>query len=175
MLLVRFAHAPARELLQDALLELLGEVPAIARTCPDCDRPHGKPLLDHPTLHVSTADAGGLAVVAVTDAGPVGVDVERVDAARFAGFADVALHPGESGEPAVLWTRKEAVLKATGEGLRTDPRTVDVSRSREPVRGAELFEVPAPEGWAAAVAVLTPVRPLLVVKGGGGAPPAATA
>ena len=37
----------------------------------------------------------GLAVVAVTDAGPVGVDVEPVDAARFAGFDDVALHAAE--------------------------------------------------------------------------------
>ena len=149
------AHVPGRELLETVLTELLGEVPRVDRTCPDCDRQHGKPVLDHPTLHVSTATSAGLSVVAVADA-PVGVDVERVDAARFDGFAGVAQHRAERGEPAVLWTRKEAALKATGEGLRTDPRTVDVSRAVEPVRGALLLDVAVPEGWVAAVAVLPP-------------------
>ena len=166
MLRTWVAHVPGRALLETALRELLGEVPHVDRTCPDCERQHGKPVLDQPTLHVSTATSQGLSVVAVADA-PVGVDVERVDATRFDGFDDVALAPGEVAptpyDRAVLWTRKEAVLKATGEGLRTDPRTVDVTRPRA---DCAFHDVAVPDGWVASAAVLTAEA---------GAPPAATA
>ena len=66
---------------------------------------------------------------AVTDAGPVGVDVEPAGAADFHGFDDVALHPGERGAPGDRtrrWVRKEALLKARGTGLSVDPREVRV-------------------------------------------------
>ena len=155
-----------RDLLHDVLREVLGNVPRIDRTCPDCAEQHGKPVLDHPDLHVSSSHAAGLAVVAVTDVGPVGVDVEKADAAGFPGFDGVALAPGETGDAARIWTRKEAVLKATGEGLRTDPRTVVVTGEREPVRGAALYDVPVPEGWCASLAVVTPGRPDLQVSPG---------
>lgn len=154
-----------RDLLDEVLLDLLGAVPGIDRQCPDCERQHGKPVLDHPTHHVSTSQSQGLSVVAVCDDGPVGVDVERIDATRFEGFDDVALAPGERAhddrERAVLWTRKEAVLKATGEGLRTDPRTVPVGDpdrppGREPSRGLLIVDVEVPSGWACAAAVIRP-------------------
>lgn len=164
LLVVSSQQAGPRELLHGLLVELLGSAPHVDRSCPDCAEQHGKPLLDHPSLHVSTSDSWGLALVAVTDAGPVGVDVEKADAARFAGFDGVALAPGETGDPARLWTRKEAVLKATGEGLRTDPTTVPVTGDREPVRGAELYDVPVPEGWVASLAVVTDERPVLEVR-----------
>jgi 4'-phosphopantetheinyl transferase len=73
---------------------------------------------------VSVSRAGEVSLVAVTDAGPVGVDVEGVGAARFTGFADVALHPDEdvTTDPTRAWVRKEALLKACGLGLAVDPR-----------------------------------------------------
>lgn len=168
LLVVHSLDRAPRDLLADVLREVLGRVPDIDRTCPDCDRLHGKPVLDHPTHHASTSQSRGLAVVAVCDDGPVGVDVEHADATRFVGFDDVALGPGEVArdprERAVLWTRKEAVLKATGEGLRTDPRTVVVGdpalpRGREPVRGAVLVDLGVPLPWVAAAALLTSQRP----------------
>lgn len=164
LLVVTSRRTAARDLLDEVLRDLLGEVPRVDRTCPDCDVQHGKPVLDHPTWHVSTSSAGGLAVVAVTDAGPVGVDVEAAGAAGFPGFQGVAAAPSESGDPTRMWTRKEAVLKATGEGLRTDPRTVVVDGDDEPVRGAQLYDVLVDDGWVASLAVLSDDRPLLEVQ-----------
>jgi phosphopantetheinyl transferase len=81
----------------------------------------------HPA-QVSIARAGDLSVVALTDAGRVGVDVEAEGAADFAGFADVALHARErdtsEGDPTRAWVRKEALLKAYGLGLVVDPRDI---------------------------------------------------
>jgi 4'-phosphopantetheinyl transferase len=74
-----------------------------------------------------------------------------VAATDFDGFAGWRSGPQEQdGPPAArarAWVRKEAVLKATGSGLATDPRTVDVRGSR--VLGAHLLDVPAPDGWPA--------------------------
>ena len=92
-----------------------------------------------PPLHVSLAHAGDRVVVAATDLGPVGVDVELDSCAEFAGFDAVSLAESERQELAALpsvhrmtgrtqmWVRKEAVLKATGDGLTVDPRRVIVS------------------------------------------------
>lgn len=98
--------------------------------------PSGKPMLTFrdgrpQPLHVSVAHGGGLAAAAVCDHGPIGVDVEHVDtrrnllaiARRFYAEAEHAeLERCGVDERTVRfhqwWTRKEAVLKATGVGLR---------------------------------------------------------
>ncbi len=116
---------------------------------------------------VSVSHAGAVVAVAVTDAGPVGIDTEPVTGAVFAGFDDVALAGSEvqalradagrgteaddSSLPAEarlrLWVRKEAVLKATGRGLATDPRDVLVPGWDEPARVLRLPGEPDPGGW----------------------------
>ncbi len=98
--------------------------------------PSGKPVLTYrdgrpQPLHMSVAHGGGLAAAAVCDAGPIGIDVERVDARRnllaiakrfYAPEEYEALTRCGADEQTSLfhqwWTRKEAVLKATGTGLR---------------------------------------------------------
>lgn len=147
----------------------------IEHHCPRCGADdHGPPVLvGAPHVHASVARAAGLNVVAFTDAGPIGVDIERDDAAGFEGFAAAAMHPDErastTAERTRLWVRKEAVLKATGQGLGVDPRRVRMSEPRQPPAlihwGAGpdpgevwLADVPVTDGWLAAVAVLTPVR-----------------
>ncbi|HEX4644034.1 MAG TPA: 4'-phosphopantetheinyl transferase superfamily protein [Verrucomicrobiae bacterium] len=95
--------------------------------------PRGKPALAAPAdqeLHFNLAHSDGLALCAVTRACPVGVDVERIRPLRDAeGITDRFFSARESAAlkaiPAEqkpiaffnLWTRKEAWLKATGDGL----------------------------------------------------------
>lgn len=147
--------------------------PAVVLThdCPRCgSHAHGQPrvlpsaTIRHPA-YVSLARAGDLAVVAITEAGPVGIDVEAIDAADFHDFATVGLHPDEAADTAAertrTWVRKEALLKAYGTGLAIDPRAIRLDDgglaawdSEHPAPGAVwLREIPI-AGAVAAVAVL---------------------
>ena len=96
--------------------------------------PQGKPSLDastHPDApRFNLSHAAGLALVAITRAGDVGADVERVRplddlediAERFFSPAErqalLALDPGDRTAAFFrCWTRKEAFIKARGDGL----------------------------------------------------------
>lgn len=103
----------------------------VSRLCPHCGSPeHGRPRL--PERRLSLSYAPGLVAIAVADE-PVGVDVEAIGPAP-AGFAD-----------RLAWTRAEAVLKLTGEGVRRDPATV---RDDE----AWTRTLSAPTGYVASLA-----------------------
>lgn len=168
----------AGELLRAEVARLVGGDPrgvVLAHSCPRCGAAdHGRPLvvrpaLQHP-LHVSVGRAHGLTVVAVSDAGPVGVDVEPAAAAAFDGFDEVALHPDERADSAQertrLWVRKEAVLKATGEGLRTDPRALRVDIDQVALADGTTVHLRdiAAERYAIAVAVLSERAPAISVR-----------
>ena len=87
-------------------------------------------------LHLSASHAGDVVLVAASAAGRVGVDVEQVASVQFDGFDDLVLTPAERRhlstlpgpsralERAVAWTRKEALLKATGHALTVDAAAV---------------------------------------------------
>jgi 4'-phosphopantetheinyl transferase len=143
---------PARYVVAHALLrtcagDALGVRPSsveFVRTCATCgSHRHGKPTLVGTDLSVSLSYAGSLAVVALSWDGEVGVDVEEVDETDFEGFNAVTLDESEapaleglSGPElrcarALVWARKESVLKATGHGLVVDPRQVVVSGPAE--------------------------------------------
>ena len=105
--------------------------------------PHGKPRLadppaDGPRLHFNIGHTGPVVVVAFSRHQPVGVDVEpqtrTVDASSLAERVLTASErerwrsrPASCRQAAFLhlWTCKEAFLKATGEGLRRAPTTVE--------------------------------------------------
>jgi 4'-phosphopantetheinyl transferase len=173
-LVVAYGELSAHELLR-AEAARFHDLPAtqivLVHACPRCGSDlHGRPrLLATAALrrpaHVSVSRAGDLSVVAITDAGHVGVDVEATASADFAGFADVALHPGERATPVVDptrgWVRKEALLKAYGLGLVVDPSDVGLDadglvawESDHPPPGAVWVRDLAVPGHVVAVAVL---------------------
>ena len=93
--------------------------------------PAGKPsLVNDPGLRFSVSHTEGLAAIAVTRAGEVGIDVEAVRPMRdtdrvvrlvFSDAERAAMLGCPPGERDTLfyriWTRKEALLKAMGVGL----------------------------------------------------------
>lgn len=140
------------------------------RSCPDCGRPHGKVRADGAELSVS--HSGDLVGVAITRRTPVGLDVEKVDPGiDVDSLAKVSLSDGERRELdrydgdtrarafTTYWTRKEAVVKATGDGIRTDLRTVVVSPPNQPAElsagGLQLVDLPVDAQHVAALAVLS--------------------
>jgi 4'-phosphopantetheinyl transferase len=154
------------------------------RTCAECGQPHGKPVIGGGDLQHSVAHSGDLIAVAVAGA-PVGVDVEQLDGrARPLGgdgdpqaLARLVLADGErialaAVRPSararaflVAWTRKEAVTKATGDGLRVSfsdvviagapgaPRLVSWPYPQAP-QNVSLLDLDAESGYVAALAVI---------------------
>jgi 4'-phosphopantetheinyl transferase len=151
-------------------------VPLI-RHCPNCDRPHGK-VRGPGRLEVSVSHSGSWVVVAACRDHPVGVDVEQVDPTldhaallRLVATEEEATRLESNGIPgptafACLWTRKEAVLKALADGLRTPMNDFAVSApgerpavigwpSRPDLPGRlQLHDLDADVEHAAALAVL---------------------
>jgi len=106
--------------------------------------PHGKPALYETTggerLRFNLSHSHGLALFAVTHGREVGVDLEQIRphfaedqiAEQFFSFQEVAaLHslPRSMQEEAFFacWTRKEAYIKGTGQGLSLPLNQFDVS------------------------------------------------
>lgn len=149
----------------------------IARLCPACgSSTHGRPVVaGRPDVHVSLARAGDWTLAAVSSTGPVGVDVELAEPPDPAAVQRVARHPLErpvdARGTALLWARKESLLKATGHGLRLRP---DQVRLTDPGAPPRLLEWPAAGGarptvWMADLAlpdVVVAAVTLLVVSGG---------
>jgi 4'-phosphopantetheinyl transferase len=118
----------------------------IDRTCPDCPRPHGQPrLAEAADISFSVTHSGLCVAVAFAAGGTVGIDVERRDRTYEAASTDLVLSESERGtfdrlRPASqrsflrYWVRKEAVLKATGDGLRVPMTDLTVSAPDEPPR-----------------------------------------
>ncbi|MET1021134.1 MAG: 4'-phosphopantetheinyl transferase superfamily protein [Arthrobacter sp.] len=154
---------------------------AAAYSCPDCgsgpDIDHGRPGY---RLHgaaagliLSLSRSCGWALLAAGVPGnpgtAVGIDLEHRSGIGFEGFDDVALTPAErqllAAVPAgraslwraAAWTRKEALLKARGSGLRVDPASVNVfaeSVNGTVLVGLDTVALGLPAGFVAALAVL---------------------
>lgn len=121
------------------------------RTCPTCGEPHGKVrVLDAGDLEVSVTHSGDLVGVAFARQA-VGLDVEQ-RRSNIDSLAPDVLHPAErnrvDGLPTQarrlellrMWTRKEALLKATGLGLRVEMSRVVLSGEH----GRTVLSAPTP-------------------------------
>jgi 4'-phosphopantetheinyl transferase len=153
----------------------------VNRACDRCGQQHGKPRFDDLPLEVSVSHSGDVAVVVVGGPDPVGVDVELVRPVDAGQLAPLVLAPGErlrdSSDESFLrhWTRKEAVLKATGDGLRTPLREVVLTDFTErlallsyggrPGLRAHVQDLDSPDGYVAAVAVLGGEAPFAAYDG----------
>ena len=150
---------------------------AVRRRCAGCGAAsHGKPSIEGVALSMSRSH--GTVMAAAAPAGTsLGADIERVPAQVFAGFDDFALAPEERTGPdgpgltdagrIRLWVAKEAALKAAGVGLAVDPSSVRLvpagtggragtllaeCAGNPTVHGLLVTPVPAPHGYAAAIA-----------------------
>jgi len=147
----------ARALLRGVLGERLGCAPRdvdLRVACASCGGPHGRVTVAGPPggepLHVSLTRSGPRVAVALTTAGPVGVDVASPAAVGAAPLAGVALsaaerrrhdrsRPGPDRGPdaglAHVWVSKEAALKALGTGLLVDPADLELGGAGGPRGG----------------------------------------
>jgi hypothetical protein len=131
------AHAHLRQVLASCLGRA-GEAITLNR-----DR-YGKPCLavEDADLQFNLSHCGHWAVVAVTRGRPVGIDIEDPAERRSLLWRAIARRNFEPGQAAVLcaraeddglamflaeWTRREAILKAHGIGLRARLDTVPAS------------------------------------------------
>jgi 4'-phosphopantetheinyl transferase len=141
------------------------------------EKPTLAPPFAESALQFNLSHSGGVALYTVTREQEIGVDIEEVRtnsdlegiAKRFFSAAEQQQLEGFHGEEKVqaffrCWTRKEAYIKATGDGLSLPLRQFDVSLEAgsshallatrpDPSEAAQwrLCEVPAGEGYAAAI------------------------
>ena len=115
----------------------------VDRTCDTCGQPHGRPRLIGTDLHASISHSGDRIAVALTRAGHVGIDVERISPIDLAELASGVLgleeHANSTTDFFIYWVRKESVVKATGDGVVAALERVRVSRPSEP---AMLLDYP---------------------------------
>ncbi len=172
-----------RVLARSAVARWLGTKPeaiAFDASCEDCGKPHGKPrVIGHDDVALSLSHSGDRVGVAVTAGAPVGLDVEATSGRATDDLITYALNDTERAAVTGLtpedaaaafftyWARKEALMKATGRGLKIPLRSITLSAPGEPARlvaaddaaldpaATTLFDVDPGPGYRAAVAVLT--------------------
>jgi 4'-phosphopantetheinyl transferase len=136
--------------------------------------PDGQPLLPRTGLATSLSHSGTMVAVAIARGDAIGVDIEGFSPrGHLNDIAEVLCTPQESAAMSLLegeartralldlWTRKEALLKAFGVGLKVTPSSIQAE-------GDELFAPPdeapqaapcrlhalsMPVGWAGSVAL----------------------
>ncbi|MEU6412213.1 4'-phosphopantetheinyl transferase superfamily protein [Microbispora sp. NPDC046933] len=114
----------------------------LERRCPGCGGDHGKPRLSGPyEVGFSVSHTDEVVVLALARDSMVGVDVERLGRVRdLRALGQALLSPDERGGPltetALLrrWVRKEAAVKATGDGLKVPLADLTVSAPGTPAR-----------------------------------------
>lgn len=160
------AHAAVREILGGVLERAPGSVEFSLGE-------FGKPAVVGGGVEFSLSHSGERALVAVSRSGAVGVDIEQwresVDVELVAGSVFSAVERRGLARVQGLrrrrlffrtWVRKEAVIKATGEGLQRDLQSFDVAMDEGETGVVKLRErerwgvcdLMVEEGWSAAVA-----------------------
>ncbi|RZQ63320.1 4'-phosphopantetheinyl transferase family protein [Amycolatopsis suaedae] len=172
-----------RVLAKSVVAEILGTTPGSVRfdaSCVDCGKPHGPPRVPGTDLTLSISHSGDRIGLAVDRGVPLGLDVEKANR-NVDSLVDYALNDSEratltglAGDELVraffvYWTRKEAVMKATGRGLKIPLQSITLSPHTEPARllasadaalspeGTRMADLDPGDGYRAALAALTTV------------------
>ena len=152
----RDRYLVAWSLVRRVMAELTDSGPrplSFVRTCKLCGHPsHGKPRLPGSGIDFSLSHSGDRILLGVSRVGEVGVDVEQTGR-PIDHLARLVLHPDEpqvTGPDLLrVWVRKEACLKATGQGLVFPMSQFTMAG---PPSGAILRDIPADAGYLAATA-----------------------
>lgn len=143
--------------------------------------PYGKPCVvqpDTPPIRFNLSHSGNLVAYAFTRQHEVGIDIEQhddraLDTALYSVVFTASEQDALLALPAALrlrgffsaWTRKEAFIKATGQGLSADlqafsvtvtpdaPVTLFASSSNMAVAGWHIHTLDLPPGYEGAVAI----------------------
>lgn len=177
------AHQDRARITRGILRTLLGRhAQRDAREISFTHSEHGKPALP-PTsgIHFNLSHSGEYAAFAITRLGAVGVDVERIredmpqldEIARryFAASEQAQLQSVEEGDRVraffTLWTRKEAFVKARGDGvcsgleqfevLLSTPRLIKIQGDAQAAAHWSMADIPRVPGYSGAVVVQAPV------------------
>jgi 4'-phosphopantetheinyl transferase len=132
-----------------------------------CYGPHGKPALaDEPYIRFNVSHSHGVALYAVTRDREVGIDIEHIRSdLAITEIAERYFSPPEAALLRALptelqrqeffrcWTRKEAYVKARGEGLSLPLDQFDLSQTFEGPDGWSLQDLAPAPGFVAALAV----------------------
>ncbi|MFE4960956.1 4'-phosphopantetheinyl transferase family protein [Streptomyces sp. NPDC056653] len=160
-------YAAAHAALRRILARYLGEPPEQIRLgrqpCPRCKHPeHGRPRIDWPPsgLDFNLSRSGGHWLLAVVADRQVGADVEDGRTVDVQGSSTIVLTDDElahmRAQPTEelrleaffrCWTRKEAVVKASGVGIVADLSAIEVRPADDgPVRVSHV-EPNGPDTW----------------------------
>jgi 4'-phosphopantetheinyl transferase len=166
------AHVALREILAPYTCE---EAQALRFTIAEKGKPH---LTDHPQIRFNLSHSGSFAMLAIAREREVGVDIERINPERTTiAIAERFFAPAEVRELMALpeerrvtgffacWSRKEAYIKARGEGLGIPLDSFQVSLGEKAeLRQAEdrdrwsMCALEAPKGYAAALVAEGSIR-----------------
>lgn len=152
--------------------------------CLLCGDAHGKPRLPGSGLDFSLSHSGDRVLLVLVEGAEVGADVEQESDRDVDSLSRMVLTPAETEALRTMtdrirgfhayWSRKEALLKATGHGLSAPMTAIHVSAPDEPpevvawegeaaVSPVRLADLDAGPGYAASAAVLTG-RPLRLTE-----------
>ncbi|WP_405674531.1 4'-phosphopantetheinyl transferase superfamily protein [Streptomyces sp. NBC_01511] len=156
------AHASVRRVIARYVRTDAAHIEFGTATCVTChSSAHGKPVIVRPDstqLRFSHSRSGPFWSLAIATV-DVGLDIEERRELDTQGVGDFALSTAERELLAELadrerqlaffrcWTRKEAVVKASGHGLSASLRTVEVMTSTAPWARVDHASAVAPDGW----------------------------
>ena len=135
---LKFRHHPGQVLCAEAYLLLkegLGKDFGITDEVSFDYLEHGKPVLkEYPNIHFNLSHCAKGVLCVIDDQGPVGCDIEAADrkireplllkCCSEQEIEEIRHHSFPDRAFMRLWTRKEAVLKYTGQGLTQDLPTL---------------------------------------------------